>query len=325
MVRARSLSMTLVSLLALGGLASGALAQTYPTKPVLVIAPIVAGGPYDVVARGVLQSLAAPLGQSFVMDNRPGANGIVGLDACAHSAPDGYTLCYVNNSMISMNPFVYAKLPYDPPKDLAPVFQVGFLSGVIAGHPSLPPSMREVIELAKQRPNTLAFSSLGVGSSQHLYIEWLRQKAGAEFLHVPYKGAPPATAAVVSGEVQLTANAIGALSALFQAGKLRPLLVTSPARSPYLPNVPSFGELGIDLDYRSWSGFFAPAGTPRPVIDRLNVEMNRAIAEPKFKEAYFDKMTIEPGGGPAQAFEAFLRRDRETTGALVKLAGIKPE
>ena len=240
------------ALLVVTGLAgTQALAQAYPAKPVLVIAPIVAGGPYDVVARGLLQAMAGSLGQGFVMDNRPGANGIVGMDACAHAAPDGYTLCYVNNSMISLNPFVYLKLPYDPVKDLAPVFQMGFLSGVIAGHPSLPGGMREVLELARQKPNTLAFSSLGVGSSQHLYIEWLRAKAGAGFLHVPYKGAPPATAAVGSGEVQLTANAIGAMSALFQAGKLKPLVVTSPARSPYLPNVPSFGELGIDLDYRS--------------------------------------------------------------------------
>jgi tripartite-type tricarboxylate transporter receptor subunit TctC len=314
----------LVLLLAL--LSPAAFAQTYPTKPVKLIVNSGPTGPSDFLARGLTQVMPPIMGQPFVVENRVGAAGIIGTEAAAKSAPDGYTLLVTVSAPISLNPYFYTKLPYDPLKDFAPLSLVGAITATYVAHPSLPAStMPELIALAKAKPDTVLFGSWGVGSFPDLYRAWIEKEFNVKVRHIPYKEASQVTAGVLSGEIQVIFNPSGLIAPLVRSGKLKALSTLGPKRSTHLPDVPSFKELGYDLDFLGWTGMFAPAGTPRDVVQRLNTEMSRLIADPAFVAKYLTPQSMDPRGGTPEEFAAFLRQDRETAGKLAKLAGVKPE
>lgn len=303
--------------------ATAALAQNYPLRSVRIIVPVSPGGALDTMARAISPRLSQSLGQPVVVDNRPGANTIIGLEACARSTPDGYTICLSNSDGISYNPHLHSKLPYDPPRDFAPVINIGYIETLFAARASFPAgSVSELLELAKSRPATIAWSSFGNGSIGHLYIEWLKSRTGAQFIHVPYKGAAPALTALLAGEVQVSLVSAGQGIPQVKAGKIKPLAVIGSRRSAQLPDVPTFQELGLELQVRSWLGLFAPAATAPEIVRRLNTEIAKILADPAFREQNLVGRAIVPVGDSPENFAEFLRADREMAAKLVKLAGV---
>ena len=304
---------------------AGALAQGYPAKPVHVIVPHQVGAASDLVARGMGQFLSQKMGQPFVVENRVAANGIVGLENLARSAPDGYTLGVTNMGAISINPAIYTKLTFDPLKDFAPVANMGAQDIVLMVHPSVPAStMQELIALAKAKPGGLTWASLGYGSHQHITVEWFKTR-GIEFHHVPYKSGPQATTAIVSGEVQILQIGTGQSVPLVRSGKLKGIAVTNNARSSFIPELPSFKEAGLDWAVTTWNGVFVPAATPRDIVRRLNTDINALMGDPVFKAKVLGGSMMEPGGGTPEEFAAFLKADRAGAEALARAVKFVPE
>jgi tripartite-type tricarboxylate transporter receptor subunit TctC len=302
-----------------------ALAQGYPAKPVRVIVPHGAGGPIDVLVRGLGQYLQQSLGQPFIVDNRGGGDGIAGAEACARAAPDGYVLCATATNVVTIGPSMHTRLPYDPPRDYVAVARVGILDSALVVHPSVPAnSVKELIDLARARPESIGWASFGPNTSSYMYMEWLRKLHGAPFLHVPYKTAIQSQNATVAGEVQVNLYAAGQAAALAKAGKLKVLAVTGDKPSPFLPGVPPFKEAGIDLPWRTWFGVFAPAGTPREVVQRLNAEINRTVASAQYVQKFLTTQGITPAPGTPEDFSAFLKSDRELFARMMKVIGVKP-
>jgi tripartite-type tricarboxylate transporter receptor subunit TctC len=300
--------------------------QNYPAKPVRIIIPGAAGAPPDILARALSPSLSQALGQPFVVDNRIGANGIIGMEAVVKAVPDGYTLCITQGAPVSLNPYFYRKLSYEPLRDLAPVVNVGVIAASILVSSSVSVrSMRELIDQARARPQSLLWATWGPGSFSDLYRAWAESAFGVSVRDVPYKTPIQAFNAVVAGEAHVMLNASGSLPPFIESGKIRALATIGPARYPTLPDVPSFSELGYDLDFRGWVGVFAPAGTPGEVVSRLNAEINRIIGDPKFIERFLVPASIEHRGGTPEQFASFLKSDRETAGRLVKLTKVQPE
>lgn len=298
----------------------------YPTKVIRILIPAATGSPAGLMGRAIGASLTPVLGQPIVVDERGGANGTVAMVACATAAPDGYTLCLPNNSSISINPFVYKNLPYDPVRDFTPIINTGFVNGVIVVNPSVPAnSMRELVELAKSQPGKLNWASWGTGSFSHLTLAWIQANAGASFLHVAYKTPGAALTAVLAGEAQVTQNNPGITLPLIKAGKLKALVLAGDKRSLILPGIPSFVEAGYDLNFPGWNGLFGPAGMPKPIIQRLNIEIGKFLADSKFVEKFLAPLGIDPVKNTPEEFAAFLKSDRETAAKVVKLAKIEPQ
>jgi tripartite-type tricarboxylate transporter receptor subunit TctC len=314
-----------VMLLALSALAYCpiALAQAWPAKPLRIINHQPPGGPSDSGPR-LLQSQLGPIyGVPIVIENRTGAGGAIGLEACARSAPDGYNLCTANNGSFSILPVIRPSLPFDTVKDFAPVFRFGTLESILIVHPSVPAqSAKELFELARARPDALSFSSIGVGSGGHLHLEWFKAK-GMPMLHVPYKGGDAAMNAVIAGDVQVSLNAAGRVAPMVKAGKLRALAVDGDRASEFIPNVPSLVELGYDVNLRNWLGLFAPAGTPREVVQRINTDLNAQLKNPEVVAKFLHSQGVAAGGGSPEAFGEFLKRDRQMYESLIRGAGIK--
>jgi tripartite-type tricarboxylate transporter receptor subunit TctC len=292
-------------------------AQAYPVKPVRVIIPWPPGGLTDIAGRLVFAKISEQTGQPFIIDNRPGATGSIGAEVVAKSPPDGYTLMVHSASHIT-NPYTYPKLGYDTFRDFAPV---GFLvaqTGLLTIHPSLPvKSVKELVALARQRPDQLLYASSGAGSFSHMAIALLTSMTGTRMLHVPYKGGGPATTAVVSGEAQVIAGTPAALVPQLQSKRLRLLAVTSDTRLKQFPQTPTVAESGVPgYEYRGWVAAFAPAGTPRPVIDRLNAEIKRALERPDNKLDDFEPWHLTPEQAAAR-----MRADYEKHGRLLKAIG----
>lgn len=292
-------------------------AQNYPVKPVRVIIPWPPGGLTDIAGRLVFAKVAEQTGQPFIIDNRAGATGSIGAEAVAKSPPDGYTLMVHSASHIT-NPYTYPKLGYDTFRDFAPV---GFLvaqTGLLAIHPSLPvKSAKELVALARQRPDQILYASSGAGSFSHMAIALLTSMTGTRMLHVPYKGGGPATTAVVSGEAQLLAGTPAAVQSQLQAKRLRLLAVTSDTRLKQFPEAPTVAESGVPgYEYRGWVAVFAPAGTPRPVIDRVNAEIKRVLERPDSKLEDFEPWHMTPEQAATR-----IRADYEKHGRLVKAIG----
>jgi len=307
-------------------LAATAAHAQYPSHPVHAVIPNGPGSPPDILTRAIAQPLGQALGQPVVVDNRVGANGILAIESVTHAAPDGYTICITQSAPISLNPYFYSKLPYEPLRDLAPVVNIGVVAATIIVSSAAPEkSMRELIEAAKAKPGSIVWATWGAGSFSDLYRAWAESSFGVSFLTVPYKTSTHAVTALMSGEAQVMLHGAGEATRLAQAGKIRVLGTIGPTRFRGLPEVPSFSELGYDMDFRGWVGVFAPAGTPREAILKLNGEINRIIAEPSFDERFLQRASIERRGGTPDEFGAFLKKDRETAGRLMKLTHIKPE
>ena len=304
--------------------ASGySLAQTWPSKPVTLIVPVAAGGGSDLLARGVAERLAPLLGQPVIVDNRPGAGGIVSTSAALKAVPDGYTLAHVGSAM-AMGAAFTRDLPYDPDKDLEPVAMLGQIPLVLVVHPDLPvKSLRELIDLAKSKRGNLNYASFNPGGPSHLAGELLKFQAQIDMVHIPYKGSAPALQDVLGGRVPILFDAISTSLPHIQAGKLRALAVTTNQRSSALPDVPTMQEAGLPSFYvAAWVALYAPRGVPTPVLDQLNGAINKALSDPALKANFErDGWQLAPGtrGDLARFTDGELRKWRD----VVQKANIK--
>ena len=315
----------LVWFAALAGSSVGpALAQNYPAKPVRIVVPQAPGSQSDLFARMLGQKMSEGLGQPVINDPRPGAGGAIGAEVAARAAPDGYTLLMGTNSSHGANPAIYSKLPYDPVRDFAPIALMVGMPYVLSAHPSLPVrSVRELIAFARSRPGQLNYASAGNGSTHQLCGELFKSMARINVVHVPYKGGPPATAATISGEVSILFNTVGSVHPFVANGKLRALGVTTTKRSGKLPEVPTLSEAGLPgFEIMSWFGLLAPAGTPRPIITRLNSETIKALDTPEIRNAVAATGLEMIPGSPEQ-FADHIKSQIATFSAIAKTAGIK--
>ena len=299
-------------------------AKAYPTKPIRFVVPYPPGGTTDIVARGIGAKLAERFGQQVVVDNRGGASTIIGAEAVAKAAPDGYTLLLTTATTMSINPQVYPKLPYDAVRDFAPISSAVYVPFVIAAHPSVPANnMSELIALAKRAPGTIKYSTPGNASSNHVAGALLESMAGIKLLHIPYKGSGPAATAVLTGEVQFVITGIGTLVSQWKAGKLKVLAIGADKRHPNWPDLPSTGEAGLKgYEAGTWFGVVTRAGTPRPIIDKLNKETVAALATPDLKDRLV-AIGFDVFAGTPEEFAAFMKNDMARAAKAIKAAGIK--
>lgn len=313
---------TLIVMLAIG--LADAAAQTYPAHPIRLVVPFPPGGTTDIIAREVGQQLTQSLGQSVVVDNRPGAAGNIGSELVAKSAPDGYTLLMCTVGTHAINPSLYAKLPFDPAADFAPVILVASVPNVLEVTPSLPVhSVADLIKLAKQKPGQINFASSGSGTSIHLSGELFKAMAGVDMTHVPYRGSAPALADLISGQVQVMFDNLPSSLPQIKAGKLRAIAVTSAQRAPALPDVPTIAESGLPgFEATAWFGVVAPAGTPPAVIARINRDLNQWLQTPEAREKLLAQGALAEGGS-AEQFAAYIRAETEKWARVVKTSGAK--
>jgi tripartite-type tricarboxylate transporter receptor subunit TctC len=300
-------------------------AQSYPTKPVRVIVPIAPGGGQDFVARMIAPKLSAALGQQVIIDNRPGAGGVIGTQLAAKSAPDGYTLVLVAASFTAQ-PSLYAKLPYDPVKDLAPITQLGGQPYLLVVNPSVPAkTLREFIALAKSAKGKVTYGSSGSGEMSNLAMELLKTLANFDAVHVPYKGAAPALAAAVSGEVDAFFPSITSGLPHVKSGRARVLAVTTSKRAALLPQVPTIAETGFPgYEVSGWYGLLAPTGTPNEIVVRLQQEVAKILEMPDIKELQAANGRIpNPGGNTPQEFAANIQTEIARWAKVIKRAGIR--
>jgi tripartite-type tricarboxylate transporter receptor subunit TctC len=302
-----------------------AFAQTYPAKSVRVIIPWPPGGSNDVVGRLVMQKLAQSLGQQFVVDNRAGAAGSIGAELVAKAAPDGYTIMVHSTTHVG-NGTLYRNLPYDVVKDFSGVGLLSAQPGVLTVHPSLPvKSVKEFIALAKSRPGQILYSSSGNGSAPHLSMALFVSMAGIHIVHVPYKGGVPQVTALVSGETQSSLATISTVISHIRNGRLRPLGVSSAKPSKTLPGVPTIAASGVPgYEMAPWIGVFAPAGTPKNIVDRLNAEINKALGQPDIVQK-LEAQALDPWPSTPEEFNGRLKADFEKYAKLIKLSGAKIE
>ena len=304
--------------------AHSASGQSYPSRPVRMILPSPAGGVVDVLIRSVSQQVGETMGQPFLVQNLPGGNSTIGMAVCAKAAPDGYTLCSTSPDTLSYNPHLFSSLPYDPDRDFAPIIQLVKIHGVIVTTAEMPfGSIRDMIAFDRAKPGALNWGTLGPGSMAQVFLSWINNKGGAGITPVPYKGVNQVIPAMLGGDVQLTYVGLGFVKAYIDAGKLRPLAVTGSRRSPVLPDVPTLDEQGIDPGLLSWLGVFAPDGTPKPIVDRLNAEFARALRATGV-QAVLRLQTLEPVGDTPAQFAEFLKLDRANAGRIFKNLGIRP-
>jgi len=299
-------------------------AQSYPNKPVRVVIPWPAGGSNDVVGRIVAQKLSESLGQQFIVDNRAGAAGSIGADVVAKAPPDGYTLMVHSTTHVG-NAHIYRKLPYDTLKDFTGIAMLVTQPGALTVHPSLPvKSVREFIALARKRPGEILYSSSGNGSAPHLSMALFISMAGIKLVHVPYKGGAPQVTALVAGEAQASLATVSTVIAHIRAGRLRPLGVNSTEPVSALPGVPPIAATVPGYEMSPWIGVFAPAGMPRPIVERLHAEIGRILKLPDVAKNLANQ-ALEPSLETTEQFNKRLRADYEKYGKLIQMAGAKVE
>jgi tripartite-type tricarboxylate transporter receptor subunit TctC len=316
-----------VALIVLGAcVASAAQSDDYPSRPIRIIVPFAAGGTTDLLARNIGQTMSEALRQQVIIENRTGAGGSIGADLAASAKPDGYTLLMGSVPTHAINPHLYSTKTYDPVKDFAPIVLLARMPNLLVVHPSVPASsVAQLIALAKAKPGALAFASAGNGTTMHLAGELFKKMAGVDMIHVPYKGNAPATTDLVGGQVQVMFDNIAVPLKYVRAGKLRALAVTGPARSPVLRDLPTLAEAGLSgFNVSTWHGLYAPSGTSRKIIERLNREANKALAVEKFR-AWLTDQGIEPAGGTPDEFAAFTRAELVRWGKIVNESGARIE
>jgi tripartite-type tricarboxylate transporter receptor subunit TctC len=304
----------------------GANAQNFPSQTIRFIVPAIAGAPSDTLPRSLIEPLGRALGQSIVVENRVGGDGIIGAEACVRAAPDGHTICSSGNSMMSLNPVIRAKLPYDPIKDVSGVVFSGFFDSVLVAHASVPANnVNQLVDMAKSKPNTVNWGHFGLNTTGNFYQSWLRKSRGGEFFPVPYKTTTQVLQALLAGEAQVAVYAWPALLPHLKAGKLKALAITSDQRLPFLPNVPTFLEEGIKLPLRGWFGYNVPSATPRPVVNRIHAEIRKIMAEPAYKERVLNVLGLAVKDWNPEEFDAFVRTELKDMAELINFLGIKPE
>ena len=318
-----SLPVTTATLLLAMSAAASVQGQGYPLKPIRVIVPFAPGGANDITIRTLNVRLPALLGQSLIIDNRPGAGGNIGAELTAKAPPDGYTLLIANNSLI-MNASLYRKLPYDPFRDFVPISMAATSPNMVVAHPALPVrTIKELVALAKSKPGEISFASPGAGTSSHLAGALFAARTGSNIQHVPYKGAGPLIVDQIGGHVMLSFTAPIVSKPHIDSGKLRALAVTSEKRWTAMPDVPSVAESGYPgFDVYVWVAFFAPAGTPRPIIDRVAGDVAKALESREVKER-FASASIETSSSTPDALASFLKKDFELWDKVIKSQGIK--
>ena len=301
-------------------------AQTYPVKPIRLIVPFPAGGGVDFIGRIVGQKLGERLGQTVAIDNRAGANGIVGLEALKTSAPDGYTIAAASAGPLAVNPFIYAKLPHDTLKDFTHIANMVNFPLLLVSHPSLPvKNVKELIALARARPGQVTYSSPGAGNSGHLAGELFNSLAKARILHIPYKGTAPAVVAVLAGEAQLTYSSIPTILPHVRSGRVRALGVGNAQRIPSLPEFPTIAEAGLPgYEAYAWGGMIGPANMPAPIVQRLSKEIGEVLRQKDVADRMLSEGTVPTPSSPEE-FTAYIRAELKKWGDVVKMAGIKAE
>jgi tripartite-type tricarboxylate transporter receptor subunit TctC len=308
---------------ALLAVAGAAAAQAYPAKTIRIIVPYAAGGGTDTVTRALAQRMTESMGQQVVVENRTGANGIIGTELVARAAPDGYLLVMTTNALTT-NPWLY-KMPYDAEKDLAPITFSATADNLLAVHPSLPArNVKELLALARKQPGQLVMSASGAGQPSHLAGELLKQMGKVDFLIVQYKGTGASLADLAGGHVMISFSSVPGLVPLVRSGKLRALAVSGPKRSSALPDVPTVAETLPGFEVLIWYGLMAPAKTPRDIITRLHAEVVKALARPDMKQ-FLEQRGFEPGGNTPEAFAKTIRDDLARWEKVIKQAGIKAE
>jgi tripartite-type tricarboxylate transporter receptor subunit TctC len=302
-------------------------AHGWPTKPVRIVVAYPPGGGIDVLARQLADKLTPAWGQPVVVENKPGANTIVATDAVAKSAADGHTILMTSDATFSINPHLYAKLPYDSQRDFTPVTMLVLLHQLLVAHPSLQANtLEELIKLAKAKPGAINYASYGSGSQPHLAGEMLKNKAGIDLVHVPYKGISLAVPAVMAGEVQLTFAGIASSMGPLKAGRIKPIAIGGAKRSPLLPQVPTFGELGYpEVETHAWFGLFLPAGSPREAAARIYQDTKKILDEPQFRQTQLIDKGYDVVASSPQDFLVYLKKDSESRARAVKISGAKAE
>jgi len=307
-------------LIAASGLAA---AQDYPNKPVRMIVAVPPGGPADTLARLVQPHLSKALGETVVVDNRPGANGGIAYEMAARSTPDGYTFVLVAAG-VAINPSLYPNVPYHPIKDFAPITLGITVPNILVVHPSVPAkSVQELVSVIKAKQGGFAFASAGNGTSGHLALELFRMSSGTQFVHVPYKGGAPALQETIAGQTQALFSIALAATPQIKAGKVRALAISSAKRSPVAPELPTVAESGFPgFEVIGWFGWLAPLKTDKAIVDRLNRELVKALGTPAVKDR-LQSMATEPVGNTPDAFGRFIRSEYEKWGKVIKDANIK--
>ena len=315
-----------VSTVILSALAVSAVANDYPNKAIRLIMPYPIGGSIDIAGRMVAQRLADNLGQAVVVDNRTGAGGIVGTETGARAAPDGYTVLMGGTGTLALSPSLQKNLPYDPHKDFTPVTLLVTIPYVVVVQPSFKAAnIKELIALAKAKPNEINYGSGGSGSAPHLAAELFKTMADVRITHVPYKGSTPAITDTMSGQVQLTFTGIPSVMTQMKAGRLRPIGVTSLKRTAALPEVPTIAESGVPgYEVNPWFGVLLPARTPQPLVSRLNAEILKVLQLPATRERFAAEGFEAVGNTPAQ-FAAYIKAEQIKWGKVIKDAGIKAD
>jgi len=308
--------------LALG--AASAQAQQYPSKPIRVIVSIAAGSVTDVIMRAAATELQTRLGQPLVIENIGGAAGILGGKTCAQAPGDGYTICVIYHSTMSFNPLLFSNLPYNPDTDIAPVARLFFLiEGLFASSAINVNNVAELKTLAQSKPEGLNYATLGEGSYPDLFLRWMNNQWGTKIVAIPYRGGGPAAQALAANDVQVTRFGVGNFIGVMEAGKVKALAVSSAKRSPVLPNVPTFAEVGWgDYPGQGWWGLGAPKGTPPEIVAKLSSEFQKLFSDPKFV-AFLDKQAVVAAPTTPDGFAAFLKQDRKDAETLIRIANTK--
>jgi tripartite-type tricarboxylate transporter receptor subunit TctC len=298
----------------------------YPNRPIQLVVPVPPGGAADFMARTVGAKLAEALGQPVVINNRGGAGGTIASAGVAKADPDGYTLLLNSITTHGIGPHLYTSLPYNPEGDFSPIILLARLPLIMTVNASVPAkSVKDVVELAKAQPGQLAFASSGNGGAPHLAGELFKKVTGTSLLHVPYRGSGPAVVDLIAGRIAIMFDAAPSLLPFITSGKLRPLAAASAQRHRLLPEIPTFAELGHGgMDISLWYGIAAPAGTPQPVVRRLNSEFAKILEMPGIRES-FAEQGADPAGGSPEQFDAFIREESARWREVVKQAGIKPD
>jgi len=301
------------------------LAQSWPQKPIRFVVPFPPGGGTDFVARLVAKNLQDKVGQAIIVENRGGANGAIGLTAVKQSVADGYTFSFTSDTPMTVNPWLYKDLAYQPLNDFMPVASAARLPGMLAAHPSFPANnIAELIALAKAKPGSINYASAGVGNFSHLAMELFSIATGVKLQHVPYKGTGPAAQALLSGEVQVSFNNVQTLLQFVLDGKLKGLGVAEPKRMPQLPDLPAIAETVPGFEMAPWVGIVAPAGTPQPIVDKLAEAMTAVMGDPAIAKQFFDQQ-LTGMCLPKEQFAELIKKDYDKWGKVTKEAGIKME